>query len=213
MKTNDIQAKIEKLQAEQEALNVLMSVYPSDLPEPDLIVWHNSKLSEFGLIFKIKTLDEARGVIGTLWNHPQVQILPLSLSKGTFTTFRTPEHETERGEKSSRPVFPVIVDVNEWEIEFKFYATLEGHLLSITVETEHGSGFQRYASVRFQTTYHTSKTGRETVHTDKSIVILNAPAFQGYERIKWWGSGDHPNEHTLYFPHAESLDDLFAEGF
>lgn len=206
MKPNDILNKIEALKAEQAATEAMLNDYPSDMREPDLLVWHHSKLSEFGMIFKIKTLDEALDIIGAWWNHPQVEILPLSLSRGTFTTFRTPAHEIERGQKTSEPVFPVTVKVSKWNLVFEFYAMIEGHLISVDVEFEYNSPFQQYARVTWRN--HANNHGDKWV-TD---VSLEAPAFTGYQRIKWGsGSNETPNDFTLYWPNAESMLDLFNE--
>lgn len=206
MKPNDIQEKIKALQAEQAATEAMINDYPSDLPNPNLLVWHHSKLSEFGMIFKVKTLDEVIDIIGTWWNHSQVEILPLNLSRGTFTSFKTPAHEPERGEKTSEAVFPVTVKVSKWNIEFKFYAMIAGHLLSVDVEFEYNSGFEKYARVTWKK--HANNYG-DTWVDDVRIIT---PAFTGYKSIKWAsGSRETPNDFTLYWTDADNLLDFFTE--
>lgn len=204
MKLSDIQNKIKALQGEQAATEKMINDFPAELPEPALLVWHNSKLSEFGMIYKVKSLDEAKDIINAWGNY----VLLLNLSKGTFTTFRTPEHQPERGEKSLTPVFPVKVDVSQFNLEFEFYAMVNGHLLSVSVEFEFQAGFERYARVTWRK--HANNYG-ETWVTD---VSFSAPAFTGYRFIKWASGGnDSPNSFSLYWESAESLSDLFAEGF
>ena len=200
MKTNEIKAKIEKLQAEQAATARLEKDYPSSLPEIDFLFWHNSNLCEFSVSHKVKDLEEAKIKIMQYQDY----ILPLELSKGTFTTFRTPEHKPERGQKESRPVFPVTVKVSKYNLTFEFYAIVEGHLLSVDVEFEFQSGFERFARVMWKS--HANNYGEKWV-TD---VRLSTPAFVGYKYIKWATGREYPNDFTLYWENVERLDQIFA---
>lgn len=204
----DFKAEIQKLQAEQAAMETLQADYPADLRQPDLLVWHHSKLCEFGVIYKVKTLAEAIDLITTIWNHRSIDILPLRLLKGTFTSFVTPYHDHDKG--TLKPVFPVTVAVSKWGVKFEFYAMMGDHLLSIDVEFEYGASTYNTARVEWRT----RTSYGEKVVEDVRIVY---PAFRydgQYTKFIKWASGDHdtPNSFTLYWEDATSLSGIFADG-
>jgi len=208
MKTDQIKAKIEKLQAEAQAVEQLNADLPADLPQPDSLCWQNSSLCEFSYSHKVKTVSEVKAIVNQ-WTR---YILPLNLSKGTFTTFRTPEHKPERGEKTSEPVYPITVKVDHFGLGFDFYAKVGNHLLSVSIDFDYGANFHQLASVRFDVVETTSRQGRKTQHIDKTTTILSAPGFNVDKKIKWaQGSGDYPNDFTLYW--REGFISLFDEIF
>jgi len=205
MKTNDIQAKIKKLQAEQNATENLMAVLPTEFQNPDLLVWHNSKLSEFSLHFYVTNLDEAK----TWVNRWAKFTLPLRLSKGLFTSFLTDAHNDDNGASrgcnvTNTPVNPVTVKVDKWGLKFELYALVEGHLLRIAIEFKHGSAFQQYAGVQYRLT---GSGDYKRVESQR----LFAPAFVGHNQIRWAsGSNDCPSSYTIYWNANTKFEDIFS---
>lgn len=197
MKVNDIKSKIADLNKEQAATEQLVKDLPEDFPEPDSLCWHHSSLCEYSMTYHFKDLDEARAMVDRFAGY----ILPLFLYRGTFTGFRTPEHEREQG-ATETPVMPIKVDVDQHGLEFEFYTLVNGHLLSIGIKLD--NGWQRLARPLFRT-WH----GR---YVAKDGTSLFADGFQGYKHIKWAaGSREYPNSFTLYWPEGYQFDDIFTE--
>lgn len=197
--TKEFQDKINNLKAEEEALNTMVRDYPSNMPEPSLVVWHNSSLSEFGLIFKVKTMEEVKNLVD-LWNP---YILPLQYYKGNFTGFRTPMHKQERGEP--KDIYPVTYKISQFGEEFEFYALVNNHLLNVSLEFEFRT-YSGLASLRQEVKRYRGEITERTT-------FLNASGFKDYKSVKWWSSPEYANSFTLYWSKdtVNKFDDIFAE--
>ncbi len=173
---NNLQEKIEKLQAEQKAQEILLtSLENHNFPNPNLSVWQNSKLSKFGLIYKIKNFEEVRPLILAFESF----ILPLNLTKGTFTTFRTNEHPEEKGLQVNKSVFPVTCNVSTYGVKFEFYIMIDGMLISIDIEFDYGTNFHKVASVY----YRMQGRNQESKYVEMESVRLHT-ALIDYKFIK-----------------------------
>lgn len=196
MKTNDIQDRIEKLQAEQIATQNFMNDLPQVFQAVDSLCWygHRNASAEFAMTFYVSTLEEVK----TWVNRWDEFILSTSIYKdGMTTAFYNQESEKF---DSDDLVNPVVVTVSKYGLQFEFYAMIKGHLIKVYLKMD--KNFNQFAYAKFR-----EWRGRYVANDGTRLV---APAFKGYEYIKWAAGGNHPNSFTMYWNVNTKFEQFFS---
>lgn len=204
-KLQSLNENIKKLEKEAKATRKLFRELPPELPEANSICYHNSKsYGEFSFTYYANTMEEILKLIEIWWPY----ILPMQLTKGTFTSFYASGHfGDERNIKTTQDVFPVTAKVSHNNFKFEAYAMVNGHFLNLdfgsAFRTEHN--FRQYAYVSYETTI---SYGEKYVKS----CYLHQEGFSQCEQIKWGSGGpQYPNDYTLYWTPDHTLETIFRE--
>lgn len=194
--TSDIKKKIAKLEEELAKMRAI-ELLDMDIPEPTRVLV-GGPLAEYTFTYEVNTLDQAQQIISSIWNSKSVDVLPLHINRSNVTTrFITSYHENHAGVYTN--VFPVVVNVDKWHLEFVFYGFADSSLVRFCVRFD--NGFSGYACVRY--------TQKQEWHKVKGAHLEHS-AFRKPLYITWAsGSPKTPPSYTMYWTEIKSLDEMF----
>lgn len=191
-----IRNKIASLQAELAKMETLENMIQG-IPSPEWVVT-GGHLAEFTLYYGVFTLDQAQEIISTIWNSKTVDVLSLSMCRdGQTVSFLTSYHG-RAGEIKN--IFPVVVHVDKWHLEFSFYGLMNDTLMRFCIRFD--SGFSGYACVRY--------SQKQPWHHVKAAHLEHS-AFEKPSYIRWAsGTATNPPSFTMYWEDIKSLDEMFV---
>lgn len=184
MNTNPLNDRLREIKEEMEATQNLINDFPDFLPAPDRIVYVNSSLCEFSIRYSADNADAIRHTF-KYWDS---LIVPLYLTRGTFTSFRTNWHKPDKSAARIEKVCPVIASVSKHGVELSCYSMLSGHLLRVVVDASKMP--EPLAQVRWEGV----KKIRNVNLTISGFNTSNPPTY-----IKWASDSGTPNQYTIYW--------------